>query len=280
MKKLSLLLLLPALLLVSCGKGQKISDEKAKEIATKISEKAKSDDDDTPQNFEVVISASGAQTKDGKKVEGNLKYKLSVNEADETKLQVKGKEGDVKYDFCVMSVKQEGYEDNLTYLKVYNEEEDKYDEMVFLDSSDKRVTQYSIQILVPALLLASYSDPLTLIEDGEVKNGQSTEGDEENLITYDNTVTYYSNGDGNLTIEGTKKYVSGTFKEGEEEQLETTFKFAYDNYYIKSAVMKNKSNYNNEMKITLDVTLKKTKINFELPKDWEKMIAPELSIPV
>ena len=280
MKKLTLLLLVPALLLTSCGKGQKINDEKATELATKISEKTKGEDDDTPQNFEVVISATGASQKDSKKVETNLKYKLSVNEADETKLQVKGKEGDVKYDFCVMSIKQEGYEDELTYLKLYNEAEDKYDETIFLNSNDDRVTQYSLQILVPALLLASYSDPLALIEDEEAKNGQSQEGEGENIITYDNTVKYYSRGDGNLTIEASKKYVSGTFKEGEEEQLETYYTFTYDNYYIKSMVMKGKSNYNNDMKITMDVTLKKSKINFELPKGWEEMIAPDKSIPV
>ena len=272
MKKLSLLLLLPALLLVSCGRGQKISEDKAKEIATKISEKAKGDEDDAPQNFEVVISATGSQTKEGKKIQADLKYKLTVNEADETKLQAKGKEGDEVTDFCVMSIKKEGYEENLNYLKVYNEKEEKYDESIFLDSSDSRLTKYTIQVLVPALFLAEYSSPLELIEKGEVKNGESKEGSEDNVITYDNTVTYYSNGDGNLTIESVKKYVSGTFEEGEEEQIETKITITYDNYYIKSLVMKGKSNYNNEMKVTMDVTLKKNKINFELPKDWEKMI--------
>lgn len=278
MKKLSLLLVIPALLLVGC-KGQKISEDKARAVATKISEKTKSDDNDTPHNFEMIFSADGSSydEDEGKSLKTDIKYKLSVNEADETRLQAKGYVGKEKQDFCLMSVKKEGYDDNIVYLKVFNEEEDKYEEAIYLDSSDSRVTPYEMQLLLPAFVLATYSDPLEMMEDEDVKNGQTTEGEGENAITYDNTVNYFSRGEGNLTIEATKKYVSGNFLEGNEEQIETKATFTYDNFYIKSGTIKSKSNMNNEMNTSFTVTLKKSKINFELPKNWEEMIAPEIN---
>ena len=78
MKKrfLSILLLVPPMLLASC-KGPKIGDEKAKEIANKITENTNALDD---ASFEITLKAKGAEGKgEDKKIQDQSHQNTCLN---------------------------------------------------------------------------------------------------------------------------------------------------------------------------------------------------------
>ena len=264
MKKVILLIIIPALLLTSC-RGKAIPPEEAKKIMNSIHENK-----DVPENVEFNMKVSGVSRDDkGENQSTNLTYHIISNENDETRFEMKGTNEGTKYDLTFYTVKNETYEE-VTYVKEYDKESKDYNEYTFTKkdniSYSTDVLTYQLQLLLPGLVVAAYSDP-TYIDDKE--------GDvaDESGHTTNTKINYYSTGEKNLTVEIIKK-VSGYEKnEGEENSVEGTVTATYDDLMLKKLVTKAKSNYgnNSSMEATLKYSDNLTKIT--LPNGWEKHIA-------
>ena len=292
-KKLLILTMLPLLALTSCGRGAKIEEEKAKEIANAIHDYNEDDANNAFKSFDMVVSMDGYSGEGTNKKKQSLKYKLQVNnredDRDDVRFEGKGTDGENNLDFLYMDLKVEGYEKNVSYLKAYNEETKKYDEMAITDgSSNKTITSYSLQMLLPALMLAKFVDPVVLMqkqkENDEHEMSFNTDylfgyDSEEEAEKYEEKWEFYSKGDGNLTIVASNEY-KGTEKFEEEDMVKSSFEITYNKFIIKSAKMTAKSNLGNDVKYTINVSAKKEEIKLELPSGWEKKVVPSSSIPV
>ncbi len=259
------LLVIPAMLLVGC-KGAKISEEKANELAKKINENTESLG---AASFEMSVIMKGAKGKGSEKEETSKTYPLTQDKDENMKLKAKGNEGEEKYDFVIYIVKNETY-DTVAYIKEYDMETKQYSEHVYtkatdLDYSDK-TSPYTMLALVPALFVAGFADPVTLMESDDFKAGE--EVDDE--ITYKTEVNYYSAGEKNLTIESVRKAVSGV-PEDKETTTDMKYTITYDNLLFKNAVITGKSNYGNKTEIKSKLEMKK--LTVELPSGWEKLIS-------
>lgn len=267
MKKrfLSILLLVPPMLLASC-KGPKIGDEKAKEIANKITENTNALDD---ASFEISLKAKGAEGKGEDKKIQDITYTLSQDKEENMKLKVKGQDGDKNYDFVIYTVKHATY-DTVAYIKEYDVETKIYKEQVIAKSLDEnystKTSPYTMQALAPAIIIGGLADPVKLMESDDFKQGEI----EDDGLTYKIDINYHSFGEKNLTIDATRKYVKGTIPEGEEVNIEYNYLITYDNLVIKKAVINGKSNFGNTTDIKADIDFKKFKI--ELPSNWESLL--------
>ena len=263
---LSLLLLVPPLLLVSC-KGSKIGDEKAKEIANKITEYTNALE---KPSFEVTVKAKGVEGKGDERKEENVSYTWAQDKDENMKLKVKGKDGDENYDFVIYVVKVKEY-DTVAYIKEYNVETKAYNEYVYAktvtEDYSSKTSVYTKHAFGPALLVAALSDPIKFMESDDLQEGEAEDGDG---ITYNTEINYYSNGEKNLTIEATRKYVKGDVEEGEEITTDYKYSVTYDNLVIKKAVINGKSNLGNTSETKLNIEFKK--LTIELPSNWESLL--------
>jgi len=261
------ILILPMLLLTSCGKGQKISEDKAKELAKQISEYTEQEQEVKPMI--ITIDVKGEEGRGNEKESSDVHYELSTDKNENTKFKVKGDDGEESFDYVIYIVKDEKYEE-VSYIKDYDASKKTYNEYVYTKKDnpeyDTAVSVYSIQLLLPILMLAQFSDPVTLMESEDFQNGER----EEDGITYKTDVAYYSNGEKNLTIESTTEYVSGTLPEDEEEVIKTSYSVTYNNLMLKKAKMVSKSNYDNSAELKLNIDFKSVKV--ELPDNWESLI--------
>ena len=259
------LLIIPAILLVGC-KGAKISEEKANELAKKINEYTESLE---KASFEMSVIMKGTEGKGSEKEESNVTYTLTQDKDENMKLKAKGYDGEEKYDFVIYIVKNETY-DTVAYIKEYDVETKQYSEHVYtkatdLDYSDK-TSPYTIVALVPALFVAGFADPVTLMESDDFKAGE--EVDDE--ITYKTEVNYYSAGEKNLTIEANRKATAGV-TDDKETATDMKYTITYDNLLFKNAVITGKTNYGNKTEIKSKLEMKK--LSVELPSGWEKLIS-------
>lgn len=286
-KKLLILGMLPLLALSSCGRGPKVTEEKAKDVATAIHEyNTKKEGEEDSQSakeykaFDLVMSLEGVEGEGESKKKESLKYKLQVNQdTDETRFEGYGTDGEEKIDFLIISVKPEGYENNINYLRHFNNETKEYEEFAIpSNKSNKAYDNYAIQILIAALMLARYQDPAALMD----KTGSDYLFEYEDGLEdqYKETWDFYSKGEGNLTIVASSEYIGKETTFADETMVKTNYEISYDKSIIKSAKIDAKSNLGNNMKMTLNVNAKKTPIKIELPSDWEKKILPDSSIPL
>ena len=296
-KKLLILGLLPILALTSCGRGAKIDEQKAKDIANTIHKyNNKQEGQEESQSaidykgFDMVMNVEGAEGTGETKKKETLKYKLTVNQNDETRFEGHGTDGEEKIDFLIISVKPEGYEKNINYLKAYNNETKEYDEFAIpSNQSNSTYTNYSFQILIVALMLAKYQDPVSFMQKEKENDEHEMVKNDDYLFDYDSEELeahseekweFYSKGDGNLTIVASTEY-KGTQTEFEKEtMLSSDYEIVYNKSIIKSVKANAKSNLGNEVKISMNVNAKKEPFKIELPSGWEKKVLPESSIPV
>ena len=259
------LLVIPAMLLVGC-KGAKISEEKASELAKKISENTESLSN---SSFEMSVTMKGAEGKGEEKVESNVSYTLTQDKEENMKLKVKGYEGEEKYDFVIYIVKNKTY-DTVAYIKEYNVETKEYSERVYTKATDEdyseQTASYSMIALVPAFMVAGFADPITLMESDDFKVGEEV----DDGITYKTEVNYYSTGEKNLTIEANRKATSQNIPEDKETATEMKYTLTYDNLLFKKAVITGKSNYGNKTDVKSSLDIKK--LTVELPSGWEKLV--------
>ena len=275
-KQFLTLILLPTLVLTSCGKGKLITEEEATELKEKILEKTKD-----IKNADCTIKASGQEGKE--KTDMNLTYHFMTNDLETAYLTAVGKEKNEKIDVTLCQFKSEQYEE-VTYIKEYNNESKKYDEYTFVkkDNTDysKQSSKYGLYFLVPVLFLASYADPYEIeYHDEEGK--------------YDIATNYYSNGENNLTIEQKKTLskrpatssilfsseesslessAAAEVEEEEEYEVESTTTVKYEALRLKEVIIKSKSNFGNKVNINTKCSLKESRINISLPNGWEKHI--------
>lgn len=264
-KRFLSLLLVPTLLLVAC-KGAKISEEKAKELANKITEHTESLDG---ASFEMTVKVKSAEGKGENREENNITYTLSQDKNENIKLKVKGNDGDEKYDFVIYSVKNDKYEE-VSYIKDYNLETKAYNEYVYAknatDDYSSKTTSYSIHALAPAIIIAGLADPVKLMEGDDFSQEEVV----EDGLTFKTDVNYYSNGEKNMTIEAVRKLIEGEPEEGDEVSIEYKYLITYDNLVFKKAVINGKSNYGNTSEVRASLEFKGVKI--ELPKNWESLL--------
>ena len=264
-KKLLSLLFIPAILLTSC-KGAKITEDKAKELANKI---VANEDALEGKGTEINISL-----KDDK---NSVSYNLVTDKNENVKFKVKGKTEDESLDFVIYTVKNEEHEE-VAYIKDYNQETKTYSEHVYSKKDTPEysalTSNYTIQALVPLLTIASFADPVKVMENDEYKEGEYV----DDGVTYNNKVEYFSTGERNLTIEVTQKYVSGKpiLDEGEKEEdaeytKEMKLSITYDNLVIKSVNMSGKSNKGSSMSLKATVNINNS-LKVELPKNWKDLL--------
>ena len=260
------LLMIPALLLVAC-KGQKIGEDKAKEIANKITENTEKNLDGA--SFEMKLTMKSAEGKGSEREESDLSYVLTQDKDENIKFKMKGNEGEEKYDFVIYQVKNETYEE-VSYIKEYNVETKEYTERVYTKATDddysSQTSAYTMNALAPVLIIAGLADPVKLMESDDFMEGES----EEDGLTFNTKINYYSTGEKNLTIEAERKYVKGEIAADDEVATEAKYTITYDNLIFKKAVITGKSNLGNNSSANASLELKK--VNIELPSGWEKLV--------
>lgn len=266
-KKLLSLLFIPTLLLCSC-KGAKITEDKAKELAAKI---VANEDALEGKGTEINISL-----KDNK---NNVSYQIITDKNENAKLKAKGKTEDESLDFVIYTVKNEEHGE-IAYIKDYNQETKTYSEHVYSEKETPTystlTSAYTIHAFVPLLVIASFADPVKVMENDEYKNGEYV----DDGITYNNKTEYFSTGERNLTIEVTQKYVSGEpivdsekgeKVEDEEYAKEMKLSITYDNLVIKSVNMTGKSNKGASISMKATVNINNS-LKVELPKNWKDLL--------
>ena len=270
-KRFLSLLLIPTLLLTSC-KGEKINEEKAKEIANKISENISQLDG---YGYELKMTAEGSSGKGSEKISENLSYELIQDKDENIKFKMKGNDGEEKHDFVIYQVKNEEYEE-VAYIKEYDVDKKIYNEYVYgkniTENYSSLVSSYTINAFMPAFMMMGFVDPTTLLESDDFQNGEIVEDD----ITFKNEVAFYSTGEKNLTIEAKRNAVSGSIPEDEETDTSLTYSITYDNLLLKKATITGKSNYGNSIEIKLNVDIKKS-VKVELPSNWKEVM--EKTVP-
>ena len=271
------LLIIPALLLTSC-KGEKIGEEKAKELANKITENT---DGLEGYGYELKMTAKGNSGKGSEKKSESLSYEIFQDKDENIKFKMKGNDGDQKYDFVIYEVKNETY-GKIAYIKEYDLDKKVYNEYVYgkNDTEDysSLVSTYTSNAFVPVIMMASLADPAKLLESEDFQNGEIVEDE----ITFKNEVTFYSTGERNLTIEAKRKAVSDNIPEDNETDISIAYSITYDNLLLKKATITAKSNYGNSMEMKFNIDIKKS-VKVELPSNWkevmEKTVPPTSSDP-
>lgn len=267
-KQLLSLLMVPALLLCSC-KGSKISEEKAKELAEKISANRETIPENS-KSSEIILEYKVAEGKGEERKSADIKFEFTQDVDENLKLKVKGTDDENKnYDFVLYKVKNEAYEE-VSYVKEYDQEAKKYTETVYLkkDNADYTnvVGSYTIIALVPVFFLVGFTDPVETMKAEAFTAGEI----EKEGLTYNNDVNYYSSGDKNLTMESNIKLVKGEVPEDKEVNLNQSYSVTYDNLFLKKIIMSGKSNYGNKMAVNASISLSSKAV--ALPSGWEKLI--------
>ena len=265
------LLMIPALLLTSC-KGEKIGEEKAKELANKISENTNNLDG---YGYELKVNAKGSSGKGSEKQSESISYELYQDKDENIKFKMKGNDGDQKYDFVIYQVKDETYEE-VAYIKEYDLDKKVYNEYVYgknvTDNYNSLVSTYTMNALVPVIMMAGLADPAKLLESDDFQNGEIVEDE----ITYKNEVTFYSTGEKNLTIEAKRNAISNNIPEDDETDISLSYSITYDNLLLKKATIVGKSNYGNTIEMKFNVNIKKS-VKVELPSNWKEVM--EKTVP-
>ena len=297
-KKLLILGILPLLALSSCGRGAKIEEEKAKDIASAIhtyNTKAEGAEDSPSgldyQGFDMVLNIEGTSGEGTEKKTDSLKYKLTVNQDDETRFEGHGTDGDEKIDFLLIVATPEKSEQKMNYLRYYDNTTKEDVEFVIPNGTtgNKEYNNYSMQMLIPALMMAKFMDPEPLMQKEKENDEGETVINGDYLFDYDSLDEakdyeekweFYSNGDQNLTIVASNEYKGTQTEFAEETTLNESYEITYNKLIIKSAKYTVKSSLGNVIKMSINVSAKKNAFKIDLPSGWEKKILPDSSIPV
>ena len=263
--KLSILMMLPALMLASCGNGNEIKDEeKIKELKTSISAKVKD-----IKNYELKVESDSSSY--DKESEKNISSKTTLtyltNENDESFLKTTATTDGVKSEAEVYLVNNETYQ-KVLYTSTYNADTEKNDVLVYgYEGNEITFAFVDFYFIMPMTYFSLFVDPAVLDFDALVASDEMVAAAHE----YETNVKYYSKGDGNLTIKADLKVKGEVDKDAAEYAVSGTYTVSYDNYYLKSVHVDSKSNKDN--KSTTDITLTvKSEVKIELPKGWEDLI--------
>lgn len=265
-KKFSLLVLLPAFMLSSCGDGAEITDSaKLKETKDAISAKTKD-----IKNYEMTMKSSATSYDDSAKknvtTESEMLFRANANE--EMYLKTVSKEGDQKEESTIYLVKDAKYKQVL-YLDMYDEDTKKNEKTVYgYEGNELTFSMSALYLLAPTLYTSMFLDPNTIsAEDLLEETAENSEAE------YTVESKYYSKGDGNLTLKISAKAKEGA-KSEDEYAVSENYTVVYDNYYWKSAVIEGESNKGNKSKAEITFTVK-DEVKIELPSGWEDLINKE-----
>ena len=262
-KKFSLLVLLPAFMLSSCGDGAEVTDPaKLKETKDAISAKTKD-----IKNYEMTMKSSATSYDDSAKknvaMESEMVFRANANE--EMYLKSVSKEGDKKEESTIYLVKDAKYKQVL-YLDMYDEDTKKNEKTVYgYDGNELTFSFAALYFLAPTMYTSMFLDPSA--EDLLEETAEDSEAE------YTVESKYYSKGDGNLTLKISAKAKEGA-KSEDEYTVSESYTVVYDNYYWKSAVIEGESNKGNKSKAEITFTVK-DEVKIELPSGWEDLINKE-----
>ena len=264
-KKLVLFGVVPALLLASCAPdyGKEITDEK--EIAA-LKEGISEHDNKDVKSGEISIKVEGsAYDEESKKnVTTKTEMLLQANEKNEMYLHSFSEEDGKKTESNMYLVQNEKYK-SVYYVSQYNPETKKTETNVYSEKENSTtVSMASLAFLLPMVFYTAFADPMELDVD---EIGQLTETENSELSA---TTTYYSKGEGNLTMKIEAKGEAAS-DEKEEVAVSENVIITYDNYMFKSADIGYETNLGNKGKLLVTFTAKEN-LKIELPKGWEDLI--------
>ena len=265
-KKFSLFVLLPALMLSSCGNGAEVTDSaQLKELTQGISAKVKD-----IKAYEMTSKSTGATYDETEKKNiaqsSEMIYRQNAN--GEKYLKSSSQVGEEKDETTIYLVKNEKYQQVL-YVDSYDAEAKKNEVTVYgYEGNELTFSFAALYFISPEIYTELFLDPAGL----DVAKAIDAAGDEEDDMNV--SAKYYSKGAGNLTVE-----ISGTVKsevkaDAEETAVKETLSATYDNYYWKSAVIEFESNKGNKNKTDITFTVK-DEVKIELPSGWESLINKE-----
>ena len=297
-KKLLILGILPLLALSSCGRGAKIEEEKAKEIASAIhayNTKAEGAEDSPSgldyKGFDMVLSVEQSSGEGAERKTDSLKYKLTVNQDDETRFEGHGTDGDEKVDFLLIVATPEKSEQKMNYLRYYDNDTKENVEFAMPNGTtgNSEYNNYSMQMLIPAFMLAKFMDPEPLMQKEKENEEHEMVINGDYLFDYDSLEEakdfeekweFYSKGDKNLTIVASAEYIGQQREFADETMLKESYEITYNNLIIKSVKVTAKSNLGNTVKMSINVSAKKNAFKIDLPSGWEKKVLPDSSVPL
>lgn len=265
-KKFSLFVLLPAIMLSSCGNGAEITDSaQVKELKDAISAKAKD-----IKNGEMTVKSKGSSYDDSTKKNVSQERELTYryNADDEMYLKSTGVAGEEKSETTVYLVKNEKYQ-KVLYISSYDQETKKDEITVYgYEGNELTFSFAALYFMEPMIYTSLFLDPVEFeVDDALEANGEEAE-------EMDISTKYYSKGAGNLTINIEAAAKGAAKSDSKEHGVKESLTATYDNYVWKTAKVESESNLGN--KSTTDITFTaKDKVKIELPTGWEGLMSSQ-----
>ena len=263
-KKLPLLLVLPAMMLSSCGYGAEVTDSsEIKGLMDGISAKT-----EEVKNLEMrMTTKTTAYDEDLKKnvtTDGNLIFCMNSESEMYMYTSSKTSEGE-KSEETVYYVKDQN---NKTVLAVqeYNPETKKNNDIVSYGENDSEIGLASFVFLAPLLLYATYANPTSFVATLNDESGLAAAS-----VELASEAKYYSRGEGNLTIVIEAKTTVEVKKEDKEQTVSETETIIYDNYHISKVVSEGVTNKGNNTKAEMSFNIKDS-LAIDLPASWVESI--------
>ena len=250
MRSYRLLLLVPFVLLSGCNAQKEISKEKATEIVQKII----GNKEETPLVF--TIFNKGAMGKGDDRVVVDLSYEYRYT-SNGYYTFIKGQNGSINYDaemYCVKNVKY----DEVKFIRYFDKEKNDYVKAVEVAKDNENYATAFAD-------LGAYRTKSVL--DYYV---QVTAFFKELYPT--DTMKLYSSKDGQLEIVQTSEDNIST-PEDDETTIKGKSVYKYENYRFVSVDIDTKSNWGNTWRTIGKIDY--TKVNVELPSDWESYLTLE-----
>ena len=264
-KKLVLFGVVPALLLASCSPdyGKEVTD--AKEVAALKEGISKHDNKDVKSGeISIKLEGSAYDEESKKNVTTKTDMLLQVNEKNEMYLHSVSEQDGEKAESNMYLVQNETYK-SIYYVSQYDPEAKKTETYVYSEKENSTtVSMAQLAFLLPMVFYGAFEDPMDLDVD---EIGQLTETENSKMSA---TTTYYSKGEGNLTMKIEAKGEAAS-DEKEETAVSENVLVTYDNYMFKSADIDYETNLGNKGKLLVTFTAKEN-IKIELPKGWEDLI--------
>ncbi len=264
-KKLVLFGVVPALLLASCGQdyGKEVTD--AKEVAALKEGISKHDNSDVKcGEIAIKIDGSAYDEESKKNVSTKTEMIFQSNEKNEMYLRMSGVEDGEKVESNMYLVQNEKYK-SVYYVSQYDPEKKKTETYVYSEKENPTtVGMASLAFLLPMVFYGAFEDPAKLDVDS-ISEMTETDG-----AKFTSTTTYYSKGEGNLTVKIEAKGEPGSNKDEEYAKSEDVI-VRYDNYMFKSADVSYATSKDNKGSMNITFT-PKDKLEIKLPSGWEELI--------
>ena len=256
-KKLPLLLVLPAMMLSSCGYGPEVTDESTKaELLSEIAEKSS-------KIKNLVMKMTSKQTaydydlKKNVSTDGTLIY--SANSDGEMYMYTSAttSEGE-KTEETVYSVMDKDKRSVLA-VQEYNPETKKNETMFY---GENEASLGVFLFLVPILLYSTYMNPETYVSSLTKDSTLATAS-----LKLDGDIKYYSRGAGNLTIVAETSTTKEVKEDDGEQSIHEISTVTYDNYLISTVQIEDKTNKGNTNKSTITFNFPEN-LAIDLPSSW------------